>query len=92
MGKIQKPSPKDYTNEPKMGEVKKSQLDESGNFLIVNMEDTYRIALGEHWATKQVFKTPEEAQEYINNKPWELLMNMAAIMAKFVFNEINNQK
>lgn len=82
---------KEYSNTPKMGEVKKSQLDESGNFLIVNIEDKYRIALGEHWATKEVFQTPEEAQKYINLKPWELLMNMAAVMAKFVYNEINKQ-
>lgn len=82
---------KKYSNIPQLGEVVKNQLDESGNFLIVNVEDSYRIAMGEHWATKAKFKTPEEAQKYINQKPWELLMNMAAIMAKFVINETNNQ-
>lgn len=85
-------SKKEYTNTPKMGEVKKTELDENNVFLIVNVEDTYRIALGEHWVTKQVFKTPEEAQKYINSKPWELLMNMAAVMAKFVNQELNTKK
>lgn len=82
---------KKYSNIPQLGETVKNQLDESGTFLIVNVEDWYRIALGEHWVTKTKFKTPEEAQEYINQKPWELLMNMAAVMAKYVINETNNQ-
>lgn len=83
---------KEYTNTPKMSEVKKTELDENDVFLIVNVEDKYRIALGEHWVTKELFNTSEEAQEYINKKPWELLMNMAAVMAKFVNKELNSQK
>lgn len=78
-----------YSNVPEMGQVKKTELDRNDLFLIVNVEDTYRIALGEHWVTKEVFKTPEEAQAYIDAKPYELLMNLAAVMAKFVYNEIN---
>ena len=88
---MEKPK-KEYTNTPKMSEVKKTELDENNVFLIVNVEDKYRIALGEHWVTKQIFDTPEEAQKYINSKPWELLMNVAAVMAKFVNSELNNKK
>ena len=88
---MEKPK-KEYTNTPKMGEVKKTELDENEVFLIVNVEDKYQIALGEHWVTKQIFNTPEEAQQYINQKPWELLMNMAAVMAKFVNKELDSIK
>lgn len=82
---------KKYTNVPDMGEVKKTELDQNDIFLIVNVEEKYRIALGEHWVTKKIFNTPEEAQAYIDAKPYELLMNVAAVMAKFVYSELKNK-
>lgn len=83
---------KKYTNVPEMGEVKKTELDQNDVFLIVNVEDKYRIALGEHWVTMKIFDKPEEAQAYINAKPYELLLNIAAVMAKFVYSELLNNK
>ena len=43
------------------------------------------------WVTKEQFKTKEEAQKYINAKPWDILMNTAAIMAEFMYKELNGQ-
>lgn len=81
---------KEYSNIPNLGEVKKSQLDSTELFLIVNVEDKYRIALANHWVTKKEFNTPEEAQAYIDQKPWELIMNMAGVIAQFAIEEAKN--
>lgn len=81
---------KQYTNVPKTSEVKKTQLDNSELFLIVNAEDKYRISLANHWVTKQEFNTPEEAQAYIDSKPWDLIMNIAGVIAQFAIQEIVN--
>lgn len=78
---------KGYTNVPKTTEVVKNQLDESGNFMIVNVEDQWRIGMAGRWMTTKKFKTPEEAQQYINSKPWELIMNLAGSIAEYVVQE-----
>lgn len=75
---------KEYTNTPKLGEIKKNQLDESGTFMIVNIEDKYRIGMAGRWMTDKIFNAPEEAEAYIANKPWELIMNLAGFVAEYV--------
>lgn len=37
----------------------------------------YIITLGSQLASKETFKTKEEAEEYIEKKPWELIAIMA---------------
>ena len=81
---------KEYSNTPKMGEVQKNQLDNSGTFMIINVEDKWRIGMANRWMTKEVFNTAEEAQKYIDSKPWELIMNLAGTIAEYVKNN-NNQ-
>ena len=79
---------KDYSNVPKTTEVQKNQLDNSENFLIVNVEDKWRIGIANRWVTRQAFSSPEEAQKYIDQKPWDMIMNAAAIMAEFMYKEM----
>lgn len=80
-----------YTNVPKVEEVQKNQFDESGTFMIVNVEDKWRIGVAGRWVTKETFETPEAAQKYIDQKPWDILMNAMAIMAEFMYKEMSNQ-
>lgn len=80
-------SKKGYTNVPKTTEVVKNQLDESGTFMIVNVENEWRIGMAGRWLTKKTFRTPEEAQQYINSKPWELIMNLAGSIAEYAIQE-----
>lgn len=76
---------KEYTNTPKVEEPKiTASLDESETFMIVNIEDKWRIGINGRWMTKEIFKTKEDAQAYINSKPWELIMNLAGMVAEFV--------
>ena len=81
---------KEYTNSPKMGEVEKNQLDSTGTFLIVNVEDKWRIGMAGRWMTKELFATPEDAEKYIQSKPWELIMNLAGVVAEYLYTVKNN--
>lgn len=81
-----------YENVPEVKEVQKNQFDETGTFLIVNVEDKWRIGVAGRWVTKEVFDTPEAAQQYIDQKPWDILMNAMAIMAEFMYKELKNSE
>jgi len=78
---------KDYSNKPEMGKFNISQLDESEHFLIINVEDKWRIGLANRWVSKQIFNSAEEAQEYIKQKPWELIANTICVYAEFMIQE-----
>lgn len=75
-------SKKEYTNTPKLVNQAKSQLDTNELFLIVNIEDKWRIGLPGRWVTRQIFNSREEAQAYIDQKPWEMIMAVASVMAE----------
>lgn len=74
----------EYTNVPKTTEAVVSELDTTETFMIVNIEEKWRIGMNGTWMTKKTFKTKEEAQNYINEKPWELIMNLAGVIAEYV--------
>lgn len=83
---------KQYSKVPKTSEPKVSQLDSSETFLIVNVEDKWRIGVSGRWVTKKIFNSYEEAQAYIDSKPWDLIMNLAGLIAEYIIKEINNNK
>lgn len=87
--KKQKKAPKEYTNVPQLGEPVKNQLDKSGTFMIVNVEDKWRIGMSGRWMTMEKFNSPEEAEAYIASRPWDLIMNLAGFIAEYVINKIN---
>lgn len=49
--------------------------------------DNVTIAIGNYRVTEKVFKTENEAQKYINSKPWELIAALALLFAKFASKE-----
>lgn len=49
------------------------------------------ICIGNHKASKKEFETIEEAQRYIDSKPWELIY-MTAIFASIAKEEMDNNK
>ena len=75
---------KEYTNVPKTTEAVVSELDTTETFMIVNIEDKWRIGMNGRWMTKRTFNSKEEAQNYINEKPWDLIMNLAGTIAEYV--------
>lgn len=78
---------KEYSNTPKVGEIKKTQIDNNELFMIVNKEDNYYVGILNHLISKRTFKSPEEAQEYIDSKPWELIFNVAGVIAEYAIDE-----
>lgn len=84
---------KEYNNVPKQETKIQGSLDESGTFMVVNVEDKWRIGLNGRWLTKEIFASREEAQAYINTKPWELIMNLAGLVAEFtIWNDKQQNK
>lgn len=45
--------------------------------------DDVTIAIGNYRVTNKVFKTENEAQRYINSKPWELIAALASLYVEF---------
>lgn len=78
---------KEYSNTPQIGEIKKTQIDNNELFMIVNREDNYYVGILNNLISKRAFKTPEEAQEYIDRKPWELIFNVAGVIAEYALQE-----
>jgi hypothetical protein len=45
--------------------------------------DNVTIAIGNYRVTNKVFKTENEAQKYINSRPWELIAALASLYVEF---------
>lgn len=82
---------KEYSNTPKMENTQINEMDQTNTFMIVNVEDKWRIGVAGRWLSRNEFATKEEAQQYINQKPWDLIGNYAATLAEFVVKEMFNQ-
>ncbi len=50
-------------------------------FTIVKIDDNgYRVAVGRYIVTEETFRTIETAEDYINSKPYELIINTILIL------------
>lgn len=58
-------------------------------FMIVKLDKTYKIAMGQQLIVPHKFKTLKDAKAYIDSKPWELMINSASYLTQFM---INNQE
>lgn len=50
---------------------------------VQNSEGIVRIFLGNELASKREFSSHEEAQDYIDNKPWDLLLILCCAVKGF---------
>lgn len=82
-----------------MGQTKKSETyprvhkDKENLFTIVQMEkDYFRIALGNEIVADKVFKTKQEAQEHIDKKGWELIINVMCVVSKKVHEHLKQEE
>ena len=50
------------------------------------------IRLGGQLASKRIFDNIEEAKQYIESKPWDLLAILSIAMAEAIFREIHKSK
>ena len=71
-----------------MKQTKKSETyprvhkDKESIFSIVQMEkENFRIALGNQIVEDKVFKTKQEAQKHIDQKSWDLMINVFCVVS-----------
>lgn len=69
-----------YTQQAQVGEVKTNKVEQYDLFNIFNNEERWYIALGNQVVTRKTFASREEAQHYVDCKPWELIFNSVAVM------------
>lgn len=63
----------------------KYEIIENTPFAAVKQEETWKIVIGNMIATPYEFVSKEAAEDYVKEKPWELLWTMAVWV-------VNNQK
>ena len=60
--------------------IMKSNVDEI--FTLVEKEGNVQIAIGNYLICKKHFKSFKKAEEYLAQKPYEILINVACLMAE----------
>lgn len=81
-----------------MGQTKENESyprvhkDKENIFAIVEMKkNNFRIALGNEIVVDKVFRTKQEAQEHIDKKYWEMLLNVSCVVMKKVYEQLKQQ-
>lgn len=82
-----------------MGQTKKSETyprvhkDKENIFAIVQMEkNNFRIALGNEIVVDKSFRTKQEAQQHIDNKGWEMMINVFCVVSKKVYEHLKQEE
>lgn len=66
--------------------------DKENIFTIVEIEkNNFRIALGNEIVVEQVFKTKAAAQEHIDKKNWEMMLNVLCVATKKMVEQLKQQ-
>lgn len=77
MAKQTKQEVKDLNEMP---EVRQSKADEM--FRLVKDKEGVKITIGNYVISKKVFKTWQQAEDYLNTKPYEIILNAACLFAE----------
>lgn len=62
-----------------MPKIQKSNVDEI--FTLVENKDGVKIAIGNYQISKKTFKDFKHADSYLEKKPYEILINVASLIA-----------
>lgn len=52
----------------------------------------HRIAIGNNLMCEKAFDSMNEATMYVNEKPWELILNTTALIATNIINQLNTKE
>lgn len=75
--------------------MSKYEILDNAPFVLVEGADGWFIVMGEHILSEKRFETKEQAKNYVNSKPWELIFVGASAYNKIVAkieNDNNNFK
>lgn len=73
------------TNENKGTQFKNSDVEPI--FGLAKIDEKIKIVLGNNIVTSKEFESFEEAEKYIESKPYELIINTAILISKFTQTE-----
>lgn len=73
-----------YETKPKVQSTELVKTQQHDVFIIVEKNGQCLIALGDKIVSKNTFATIEEAQNYIDSKPWELIINATCAVWEIV--------
>lgn len=67
--------------------------DKENIFTIVEIKkNNFRIALGNEIVVEKTFKTKNEAQQHIDQKGWEMMLNVLCVVARKVNEQLKQQE
>lgn len=69
-----------FNQEPEVKVVESTKTHQYDIFTVVEHNGNFLIALGNQIVSKQKCSSLDEAQNFINSKPWELILNATAVM------------
>lgn len=74
----------DYKKEPKVNVKEQvtytTEMYDVFTLVKSDQEEKVMIAIGNNIVTRNTFKNTRTAKDYINSKPWDLILNTCAIM------------
>lgn len=79
------------TNTKELTQIYKQSENEK-LFAIVKQKEKFIIVCGNYKVSNEEFENIEEAEEYIKSKPYELIINVTTLIAKFELEKLNNTK
>lgn len=84
-------NPKNYTNTPKVVNVDKVMTASYDMFTLVTKQGKTMIAVADKIVSREMFENEEQAQRYIDSKPWELLVNVACVCYDLMNKQTNKK-
>lgn len=75
-----------YTEKPQVEVISATSTDSyDEHFTIINHDGEFLIAIGNQVVSRKKFQSLQEAEQYIDSKPWDIILNATALM----FNKLN---
>lgn len=71
----------EYTGKPQVEVISATSTDSyDEHFTIINHNGEFLIAIGNQVVSRKKFKSLQEAEDYIDSKPWDIILNATALM------------
>lgn len=73
-----------FTNEVTIKDQKKINTYKRGIFTIAENENKFYVLVQNYVVSEKTFDKLNDAERYINSKPWELIINVTSLTQKLV--------
>lgn len=83
------PEEAQYTGKPQVESIEVTNTDSYDEFFtIIDHKGEFMIAIGNQVICRKKFQSLQEAETYIDSKPWDIILNATAMM----FNKLKESK